>query len=128
MERYPTRNGIAIPTREIWLPDTELKNCEKNKNNHHLEWTARKFGSSILYVTLRNMEIHQELMQKDVHDWIHNEYEVPEFPTAKQAMEEVERGYWEQENLKVRKCGHYTLQLLDKSIINLCKNDYDKHK
>jgi len=66
-------------------------------------------------------------LQIDVHDWIHNEYELPEFPTPKQAMEEIERGYWEEENLKVRKCGKYVLQAIDKGIINLCKNDYDKH-
>lgn len=128
MHRYPTRNGIALPSKEIWTPESHLKDIEKNKNNHHDEWTARAFGCSILYLTLRNMESHQEMMQKDVHDWIHDEYDVPEMPTPRQAMEEIERGYWEQENLKVRKAGHYVLSLLDKGVLNLCKNDYNNYK
>lgn len=128
MEHYPTINGISVPTREIWTPQSQLRDCERNKNNHHGEWTETRFCCSALYKYLRNMDTHQEMLQIDVHDWIHQNYDLPRFPTPRQAMEEIERGYWEHEQLKIRKKGHYMLRLIDLSDVNLCKNDYNKYK
>ncbi|MGB4420647.1 MAG: hypothetical protein WBI29_02510 [Candidatus Saccharimonadales bacterium] len=103
-ETYPTRNGIAVPLTELWLPSSDL-NLEKetNFNNHHNCWTEKAFGKFIIFKTLRDLESHQFVLPTDVHEYLHKEYDPPELPTIKQAITEIERAKDAKERLHVLK-------------------------
>lgn len=129
LKHYPTKNGIAVNPEEIWLPPTYL-DCEQkgNTNLHHNEWTARQFGRSILYLTLRNLSSNQFYMPIDQHEFIHRNYDTPIMPTPKQAIDEIERAYWEKEYIRTRENGHYVQHELTKMAFNLCANDYSRFR
>jgi len=110
--KYPSRNGIPIPIYELDLPPS---NCEI-LNNHHNCWTARKFGQSILFLAVRNLETHQFLMPVDQHAYLHSVYDPPELPTPQQAINELERALDAAESLKTRHSTH----LLTKEILDRC--------
>lgn len=100
--RYPTREGISIPITELELPPSELDlSIPHNFNNHHHEWTRRRMGDFAITQTLRDLERHQSVMPRDVHDWLHRAYDPPVFPTVEQAMREVMDAYDNNELLKV---------------------------
>lgn len=101
-ERFPTRNGIAIPLPEIDLPKSRLNpEVEKNYNTHHDEWTRKKMASHAISLCLRNLERHQWLMLKDVHCWVHNRFDPPQTPTLRQAADEVMEAHENGENVRV---------------------------
>lgn len=100
--KYPTREGISIHPHEISLPDSHLNlNIARNFNNHHHEWTRKKMGQFALTRTLRDLSRHQSLIPRDVHQWLHDRYEPPVFPTPAQAMHEVMNAYANHERLRV---------------------------
>ena len=91
---WPTRNGISLPTAEVGLPDSGLDPTKPESfNNHHYEWTARKMGQFLITQTLRDLEGLQEDIPRDLHLWLHQNYEPPKFPTIKQALARVVMGY-----------------------------------
>lgn len=103
MERsYPIRNGIAIPTCEIELPESRLDPENKYSfNNHHLNFTRREFGKLAILQTLRDLQVQQDRMPVDVHGWLHKYYAPPELPTPEQAMTEVLRAYDAKESMQI---------------------------
>ena len=127
MRRYPTENGIAVPTCEIWLPDSNLDPEQlRNKNNHHTEYTARNFGRCILFKTVRDIETHQELLYRDVHNYIHSNYDIPTMPTPKQAINEIERAKHYGERLHIHENGHYVYKELTDLVLRACIKNYDE--
>lgn len=129
MERYPTRNGIAIPVKEIYLPQSKLDlDDPHNENLHHGEWTARQFGRSILFSTVRNIAITQTILPIDIHNYLHSHYDPPKQPTARQAIEMVDNSYHNKDELRIRRNGKYTKQLISNELYKLCLNDYQKNK
>lgn len=125
--RYPTVEGCPVPIHEIWTPQSELKERKENRNNHHLCFEARHFGRSILYVVFRNLEVHQQVMQKDVHEWLHQNYGEPEFPTPKQAMNRLEEAFWCEEKLKKHDSKGYHICDFGRDVLDLCMRDYGKY-
>lgn len=99
---YPTRNGISIPVHELELPESSL-NLERpeNYNNHHAEWQRRQMGRFAITQTLRDLERHQFLLPRDVHQELHKMYEPPRFPTLREALDEVEEAYAKDETMQV---------------------------
>jgi len=87
IEQYPTRNGIAVPARELEFPKSELEIIQDfDVSNHHDCWYAKKFGNQILYLTLRKLEICQSVLPNNLHDHIHYTYEQPKLPRPSQAF------------------------------------------
>jgi len=124
---YPLdRFGCPVDKNEIWLPETHLSDKRENKNNDHRCFTGRSFGRSVLFNCFRNLESHQDVLFKDVHQWKHERYSYCPLPTPKQAMDRLEQAYWEEENLKIRKTGGYILRLVDLGIYKQCDEEYNK--
>lgn len=126
---YPTRNGIAIPPQELWLPETNL-NLERSKNfnNHHSCWTAKKFGKCVILNTIRDLETHQDYLPLDVHNFLHEEYEPPRLPTLLQAMTEIERAFDAGEQLHTKKDGKYILKEFGETILRQVIRNYNEIK
>lgn len=127
IECYPTVHGVPVSPLDIWLPETHLNpNKDKNYNNHHDCWTARRFGRSILFQVFRDLQSHQNYLPLDVHEWLHANYGPPAMPTPLEAMERIEQAYYECENLQIRKAGGYIIRLLDKSVFQQCDKNYNR--
>jgi len=126
---YPTRNGISIPIHEIELPDTRL-NIEKkgNTNRHHNEWTARTFGKNILLTIVRNIETNQLVMPIDTHVYLHELFDPPKPPTARQAIDEIERAKANNEMLCTKTKGHYEFNPISEQLFNQCIKTYNQIK
>jgi len=126
-ERYPTSHGIAVNPLDIWLPESHL-NTEKDKNynNHHTEFYARMYGGFLLYRVFHDLASNQQYMPLDVHAWLHEHYGPPEMPKPIEALTAIEQAWDTQGMLQVRKSGGYIQRPVDKSIVDLCINDYDK--
>lgn len=104
--KYPTREGIAIPIRELDLP--VCRESERSKqNNHHLEFTRRRMGQFLITQTLRDLLDLQEVMPVVTHNILHDRYQPPEFPTIEQAMTRLDDAFYNQETLKIRYPGGY---------------------
>lgn len=102
MERYPTKNGIAIPTSEVRLPETRLDlSLPESTNNHHTAWTRRAMSRFLLTQTFRDLESMQEELPYDVHVELHRTYDPPEFPTPRQVMARVSMAYDTLEQMKI---------------------------
>lgn len=129
MKQWPTVNGIAIPLEEIWLPESNLDLTKReNFNNHHLEYTARTFGRSILLQVVRNLDCHQELIPLDVHDYIHRKYSDTEPPTPRQAMDEIYRAYHANEQLHCKEGHTYVYSPITQEVLKRCIANYNKVK
>lgn len=108
MVSYPVRNGIAIPTCEVDLPETRL-NWENphHLNNHHLEFSKRMFSHTLLLQTLRDLEYMQEDLPMDIHNMgknnLHTIYSPPKLPTPRQAMDRIGEAFEIGERLHVWK-------------------------
>ena len=126
MRRYPTIDGIAVPTCEIWLPETRLEPERHNQNNHHTEYTARNFGRCILFKCVRDLESHHELLYKDSHNYLHANYDMPILPTPKQAINEIERAKYYGERLHIHENGHYMYKELTDLVLRACIKNYDE--
>ncbi len=105
MVRYPSRNGIALPTSEIVLPTSKYPDRQGFKNNHHLQFEkARYIGGGVLYLTLRDLDRLQYQIPKDVHnagkDTLHTRYSAPVFPTPSQAIDCILEAYQNGESLR----------------------------
>lgn len=124
---YPTINGVSVSLLDIWLPKSNLNpDKDKNYNNHHGEWTARKFGQSILFQVFRDLQAHQEYAPIDVHNWVHAHYDPPKMPTPLEAMNRVDQAFCESEKLHIRKSGSYILKLLDIGVYDKCDENYNR--
>lgn len=124
---FPTINGVAVSPMDIWLPPSNLNTeKEKNFNNHHAEWTAKRFGRSILFQVFRDLESNQMYLPIDVHAWIHENYAPPKMPEPFEAMEEIEEAFCGCKNLHIKRTGGYILRLLDLSVYQQCELDYNK--
>ncbi len=118
--RYPTHNGVAIPSCEIDLP----RSSESEYNNHHLAWTAANFSRSAIFQTFRDLESNQEMLPIDTHTYIHQTYDPPAMPTVRQALERIESAKDQGENLKFRSWGGYALQQITDEMMNICLEEY----
>lgn len=116
MERYPTRNGIAISPYELVLPQAHTKNF----NNHHSHFTRKKFERHAVTTALRNLERHQYEMPVDVHEALHDMYAPPEFPSEQQAAREVIDAYEHGERFKIynRRCHWYDFKEIPPELAN----------
>lgn len=108
MERWPTRNGIAVPPDEMWLPRPNTK----DRNNHHSCWTRKRFEKHATLLALRNLDRHQYEMPVNQHNWLHKNYDPPELPTHEQAAKEVIDAYDKGEQFKIynKQCHWYDLK------------------
>jgi len=126
---YPTRNGISIPINEIELPDTRLNIDKKgNTNRHHNEWTARTFGKNLLLTMVRNIETNQFVIPIDTHVYLHELYEPPKPPTARQAIAEIERAKYSNEMLCTKAKGHYEFNPISDIAFKQCLHNYNQLK
>lgn len=116
METYPTRNGIAIPVWDLALPPAR----GRERNNHHLEFTAKALGRTAVTQALRDLERLQVVLPVNQHNWIHDTYGPPEFPTEEQAALEVIRAYDQGEQFKIynRQCHWYDRQDIPPELID----------
>lgn len=129
MKQYPTRQGIAIPLEEIWLPKTRLDtSIKENSDLHHLEYTRRIFSEYILLRVIRDLESHQSVIALDVHRYIHQKYSDTPVPTPKQAMAEIERAKAANEQLHYKQHGHYVTNPLTDEIMQRCIANYNNIK
>lgn len=126
-EHYPTVKGIAVCPLDIWLPETNLNpDKDKNYNNHHSEWTARRFGRSILFQVFRDLEANQIYLPLDVHAWLHERYDPPLMPEPYEAMDRIEQAFCENEKLHIKGNKGYVLRPLDLSLFQQCDRDYNR--
>ena len=127
--RWPTREGISVPVTETELPESRL-NLEKegNFNNHHNEWTRKRMGEFVITRTLRDLSRHQFVIPKDTHDYIHRNFDPPEFPTIEQAMKEVMDAYDDMEDMRVYLIDQkrYVDVPLGFQQIRECRDEYDR--
>lgn len=133
MRPYPTRNGLAVPTCEVDLPESRLNlRNPKNFNNHHLEFSRRTFGKSALLMTLRDLEFMQEALPMDVHNMgrlnLHNIYSPPKLPTPRQAMDRIDQAYETDERLKIwnAELKQYEYHTLTSQAFKSLKREYYK--
>lgn len=104
---YPTRNGLAISTRELDLPRSELNPADhRNQQNHHLYYYSPRYKGHIILNSLRDLEMNQERLARDQHILgklaLHNVYTdgVP-IPPLNVAMDRLEMAYETAEQFKV---------------------------
>ncbi len=129
MERYPTKEGIAVPIYDVYLPESEYsRDSYKYTNNHHGAWTARALGKSAVTIALRNLDRHQYVMPIDIHNWLHSHYEPPEMPTGEQAAREVVDAYDQGEQFKIKGKGGYRLQNIPLEMVDRFIEQYDLSK
>lgn len=108
MERYPTRDGMPIPTSELLLPPSNLDTSRPESfNTHHRAFTARSFGRFLITQTLRDLKSMQDIMPMDVHTELHRQYEPPQFPTIEQAIGRVGLAYESAEPMRIRVSGSW---------------------
>lgn len=97
----PHFEGFAICPTELILPESRLDlSNEYSYNNHHRMWTARKFGRSALFQTLRDLESSQVILPKDVHAAYHKRYSPPPMPTPLKALDRIQDAYDRNERLR----------------------------
>lgn len=134
MERYPTRNGIAVPPHEIELPESELDLGRlENFNTHHWSFTRRAMSRFALTQTLRDLERLQSSLPRDVHQELHRRYSAPVFPTPYQAAAEIMDAHEQDESVRIYNIERkrYELYSIPTSTIDEIKQqwgDYDKPK
>ena len=100
-DSYPTRNGIAVPIYELTLPQSRYGDKKKYHNNHHAHFTAKRYERSMALCALRDLERHQYEMPIDVHQWLHQNFDIPELASEEQAAREVIDAYDKGEQFKV---------------------------
>jgi hypothetical protein len=129
MQEYPTKNGVPVSTKEIWLPNSELDLSKRESFNvHHTCYTAREFGSRILTRVMRSIETHQEALPIDVHEYLHKKYKPVKLPTPRQAMDEIYRAKAAGERLKVKEDHHYVIKEITDQVMRVCIADYQRLK
>lgn len=133
MIEYPTRKGIAVPTREVWLPESRLNpNNPHNYNLHHREFTIRKMAKFTITRLLKDLEGTHELLLKDIHNMgrhtLHTIYGPPRFPTPAEAMDRLDEAYEMGEMLELRNydTGHYDLFPFTKADYDNAKREYER--
>lgn len=129
MKQWPTINGIARPPESVKLIKTELNTTIiGNEDNHHSEWTRRKFGASILLQIVRDLDCHQDMLPRDVHKYIHDNFYPPEIPTPRQAMGEIYRAYHAKEQLHYKEGHTYVYSPITQEVLKRCIANYNKVK
>lgn len=97
----PHNEGFPVSVNELRLPESTLNpHIQDNYNNHHFHFTARAFGRSVLYQTLRNLDANQLVIPKDVHAVYHALYTPPPMPSPLAAMDRVDEAYQKGEMLR----------------------------
>jgi len=135
MQPYPTRNGLAIPTCEVELPESHLNLQNPNNwNNHHREFSAKMFSHTMMLKTLRDLSGMQEMMPMDIHnfgkDTLHTRYSPPKLPTPRQAMDRIGEAWEEDEELHIwnNDLKLYELKPITLSLYKALKREYWKEK
>lgn len=128
-EPYPIRDGIPMPAYELKLPETELDPVTNYEvTNHHDCWTRVKFGRQILYLVLRDLEICQTPLPKDVHDYLHNTYEPPELPRPFQAYQFILEAVVDGVKLKTRSANKPVYTPISEELLDRVHKCYKKLK
>ncbi len=129
LEQYPTRNGIAVPAFELQLPETKIDlSHEFEFSNHHDCWYAKKFGSEILYLTLRKLEICQSVLPNDLHEHIHMTYEQPKLPRPYQAYTHITKAAEDGVMLKNGSANNPHYEAITDGLIKKVHENYKKLK
>lgn len=79
-------------------------------------------------MTVRNLARLHETLPKDVHEFIHKNYEPPVMPTPRQAIEAVDEAFYNEEQIRVRQFGKYALLGINKDLHRACLLDYNNLK
>jgi len=129
LEKYPERNGIAIPAIELGLPETELDlSLENMVSNHHDCFAERKFGRDILYLTLRNLEVCQSIQPNDVHNYIHSTYEPPALPRPFQAYQFILESLSDGARLRTGSANKPEYEIISDILLERVHQNYKKLK
>lgn len=133
MNKYPVNaNGIAVPTEELELPPSQLDLTNPyNFNTHHRQFYRRWYGRTALGQCLRDLDRLQGPLPKDVHQWLHDNNDPPEFPTEYQMAAEIMSAEEELESVRIYNIEQkrYELYPIPFSIIQEIRRDwgdYDK--
>ena len=79
--KYPTRNGLAVPTQELGFSIPSEQNLRyRNTTNHHMYWTRQQYGKSAIRHTFRNLVEHVTPLIKQEHQGLHDKYSPPPMP------------------------------------------------
>lgn len=85
MRPYPTENGSPVSPFALGF----LETTEGLRNNHHGEFSRRQFGADIILQTMRDLDIHQWVMPRDIHASLHRRFSPPLLPTHRQALDAI---------------------------------------
>ena len=125
MNRYPTREGMPVPVREIELPPTQHERAEpSNIDNHHLLYTRKKFGQFILSQLTRDLDEYQHVMFRDQHEALHRRYEDMYLPTPRQMMDRVDQAYQNNELLRLGPAMHPVYAEITDEQYQIAKKEY----
>lgn len=125
---YPTRCGIPVPAWELDLPIIDFTNKQNRLSKHHDCWTRRRFGRSILFSTLRDLETCQTNISRGTHDLLHKIYLPPQLPTPQQAMNYVSDACENGTRLCYGTAMNPEYEKIGKELLHRVKADYKKLK
>jgi len=125
MDRYPTRNGVAISPYELSFSPSRLDlSNEYNFNLHHAEFTRREFGRFALLDTFRSLSSNQYILPIDTHAELHRLYNPPDLPTPEQAMDRIQQAVDSGEPLRYGSALHPEYRPIGKEILRLINREY----
>lgn len=88
----PTINGFPVPIYELDLPKSREE--FPDVNNHHMCYTARMMGRTLLTSIWRNMDENQIILPRDVHQILHDRYAPPkDLPSLTDLVDYLDESY-----------------------------------
>ena len=127
MENWPTRDGVSLSLDEVGAPETRMDMENPwHTNNHHWEWTAKAFGATAIGATFRNLARLQSLEGLDRHNWVHANYDPPEQPTQRQALDEIHDAFENGEYLRLGSANRPTFVKITPHLFNQVKKSYER--
>ena len=122
----PNYKGFVFPIDTLEFPESSLDHTNSaDFNNHHLQWPRLIMAQCAIYQTLRDLEGRQERVPIDTHVAYHRRYEPCAPPTLCDALERIEYGLENNENLHIRQPGvGYVRQPLTEALVATLKYEY----
>ena len=128
-DSYPMRGNMFVHPSELDLPDSHLNTRNPyNSNNHHLAYEARTMARSVILQTVRDLDMNQQVLPKDVHEALHTIYRPPAVPSPVKMMAVVDDAYQDGRLLRYGSARHPDFTIISDELLKECTAEYERIK
>lgn len=121
------RGNSFVPIHQLNIPSAPFKSRgERTMTNHHYAFTAGMMGRLGITQTFRDLAANQEVLPREGHNWLHQNFSPPVMPNLTSIMERLDNALDAQELLRYGTAHLSRFIHMDRDIWAACDQEYNQ--